>query len=156
MRLFSPVGTKDAYFAGFGWAGKDLKAPDANTVWTADARALTPKTPVTLSWDNGAGQRFKIRLSVDENYMLGVQQTIENGGTAAISARPFGYVSRTLDTKPEASGTLHIGPMGVFNGAANYDVSYTSLSGGSSGFFNSMFGRSSPPDRRISTPLAAG
>ncbi len=53
-----------------------------------------------------------------------------------ISARPFGYVSRTLDTKPEASGTLHIGPMGVFNGAANYDVSYTSLAGGSSGFFN--------------------
>ncbi len=26
------------------------------------ARALTPRTPVTLSWDNGAGQRFKITL----------------------------------------------------------------------------------------------
>jgi YidC/Oxa1 family membrane protein insertase len=145
VRLFSPVGTKDAYFAGFGWSGNGIRTPDANTVWTADGKALTPRTPVTLSWDNGTGQLFKIRLTVDENYMLGVQQTIENRGTAPVSARPFGYVSRTNDTTPEASGTLHIGPMGVFNGAANYDISYASLSGGSSGFFNSMFGRSSPP-----------
>ncbi|MBO9528166.1 MAG: membrane protein insertase YidC, partial [Sphingobium yanoikuyae] len=126
-------------------SGSGIKAPDANAVWTADGKALTPRTPVTLSWDNGAGQRFKIKLAVDENYMLTVQQTVENGGAAPVSVRPYGYVSRTLDTKPEASGTLHIGPMGVFNGAANYDVSYQSLAGGSSGFFNSMFGRSSPP-----------
>ncbi|HEY1124503.1 MAG TPA: membrane protein insertase YidC [Sphingobium sp.] len=145
IRLFSPAGTKDAYFAGFGWSGSGIKAPDANTVWMADGSALTPKTPVTLSWDNGAGQRFRIKLAVDENYMLTVQQTVENGGAAPISVRPYGYVSRTNDTVPEASGTLHIGPMGVFNGAANYDVSYQSLAGGSSGFFNSMFGRSSPP-----------
>jgi len=145
IRLFSPAGTKDAYFAGFGWSGNGIKAPDANAVWTADGKALTPKTPVTLSWDNGAGQRFKIKLAVDENYMLTVQQTVENGGAGAISVRPYGYVSRTNNTVPEASGTLHIGPMGVFNGAANYDVSYQSLAGGSSGFFNSMFGRSSPP-----------
>jgi YidC/Oxa1 family membrane protein insertase len=145
VRLFSPAGTKDAYFAGFGWSGTGIRTPDANALWTADAKTLTPRTPVMLSWDNGAGQRFRIKLAVDENYMLTVQQTIENGGAAAVSARPYGYVSRTLDTKPEASGTLHIGPMGVFNGAANYDVSYASLAGGSGGFFNSIFGRSSPP-----------
>lgn len=148
VRLFSPAGTTDAYFAGFGWSGAGIKAPDANTIWTADGRVLTPKTPVTLSWDNGAGQRFKIRFSVDENYMLSAQQTIENSGTAPVSARAYSFVSRTLDTKPEASGTLHVGPMGVFNGTANYDVSYASLAGGSGGFWNAIFGRSSDPGPR--------
>ncbi|MBO9575906.1 MAG: membrane protein insertase YidC [Sphingobium sp.] len=145
VRLFSPAGTKDAYFAGFGWSGSGFKAPDGETVWTPDRATLTPATPVTLSWDNGQGQRFRIRLSVDKDYMLNVAQTVENTGTAAISARPFGYVSRTLDTKPEASGTIHIGPMGVFNDKAEYGVSYDSLSGGSSGFWNGIFGRSSEP-----------
>ncbi len=145
VRLLSPVGTRDAYFAGFGWNGAGVKTPDANALWTADAKLLTPKTPVTLSWDNGAGQRFRIRFSVDDAYMLTVAQTIENVGAAPISVRTYGYVSRTLDTPPEASGTLHIGPMGVFDGAANYDVSYASLAGGSNGFWNSMFGRSTPP-----------
>ena len=145
VRLLSPVGTKDAYFAGFGWNGIAVKTPDANALWIADGKALTPKTPVTLSWNNDAGQRFKIRFSVDENYMLTVAQTIENVGTAPVGVRTYGYVSRTLDTPPEASGTLHIGPMGVFKNAANYDVSYASLAGGSGGFFNSMFGRSIAP-----------
>ena len=145
VRLLSPAGTKDAYFAGFGWSGTGLKGPDANTVWTPDRATLTPATPVTLSWDNGAGQSFKIKLSVDKDYMLTVAQTVENMGAAPIAVRPYGYVSRTLDTQPEKSGTLHIGPMGVFNGAANYDVSYASLAGQSSGFFNSLFGRSTDP-----------
>ncbi len=145
VRLFSPAGTKDAYFAGFGWSGAGLKAPGADTIWTADGKALTPSTPVTLSWDNGAGQRFRIKFSVDQDYMLTVAQTVENAGTAPVSARAYGFVSRTLDTKPEPSSSIHVGPMGVFNGAANYDVSYATLAGGSSGFFNSLLGRSADP-----------
>ncbi len=61
VRLLSPGGTPDAYFAGFGWTGQGLKVPDDGTVWTAQGSALTPTSPVTLSlgqWQ--AGQRFEI------------------------------------------------------------------------------------------------
>ena len=59
IRLFSPVGTPGAYYASFGWSGPqatDALRPKADTLWTASGGpALTPATPVTLSWDNGHG-----------------------------------------------------------------------------------------------------
>src|SRR5688572_7555420 len=50
VRLFSPSGTRDAYFGGFGWAGQGVRTPDANAVWQASGGRLTPATPVTLRW----------------------------------------------------------------------------------------------------------
>ncbi|MDB5682487.1 MAG: rane protein insertase YidC, partial [Sphingomonas bacterium] len=65
VRLLAPSGTPNAYFAGFGWTGDGAGLPGADTLWTASGNRLTPTTPVTLSWDNGQGQIFRIRLAVD-------------------------------------------------------------------------------------------
>src|SRR5690606_7874849 len=69
VRLFSPSGARDAYFANFGWSGQNLVVPGPDTLWRASGDRLTPDSPVTLSWNNGRGQRFEIRLAVDENYL---------------------------------------------------------------------------------------
>src|SRR3546814_17433833 len=78
VRLFSPSGTKDSYFGGFGWTGDGLKAPDTNTVWAARGDKLTPSTPVTLRWNNGQGQIFEIKLAIDQDYMFTVTQKVTN------------------------------------------------------------------------------
>jgi YidC/Oxa1 family membrane protein insertase len=52
ITLLSPAGTAKSYFAGFGWAGDNVAAPDKNTLWTADKPVLTPGSPVTLTWQN--------------------------------------------------------------------------------------------------------
>lgn len=130
VRIFSPSGTKDAYFAGLGWAGDGLKAPGPETVWTADGKTLTPDTPVTLSWDNGAGQTFRIRLSVDPDYMISATQGIENRGSAPFAAQPYAFVTRRGHSTDPDTWTNHVGPMGVFNGAANYDVGFADLDKG--------------------------
>lgn len=127
VRLFSPSGTKDAYFASFGWSGEGLKLPDANSLWTADRQTLTPATPVTLRWDNGAGQRFVMKLSVDTDYMLTIAQTVENAGTGQIIARPYGLLSHLGISKTPSTWTIHTGPIGVFNNAANYSVNFKTL-----------------------------
>jgi YidC/Oxa1 family membrane protein insertase len=132
IRLFSPSGTQDAFFAGFGWQGEGLKTPDNNTVWTAEGTELTPTSPVTLRWDNGAGQTFEIRYTVDQNYMISAQQKVSNSGAGAIGVKSYGYVSRTGIPHDPDTWTIHIGPMGVFNGAANYDVNYKDLDKGPS------------------------
>jgi YidC/Oxa1 family membrane protein insertase len=130
IRLYSPSGTKDAYFAGFGWQGEGIKTPDANTVWTASGTELTPSSPITLSWNNGAGQSFEIRYSIDENYMISAAQKVSNSGTGAIAVKSYGYVSRAAPSADPDTWTIHVGPMGVFNGAANYDVNYKDLEKG--------------------------
>jgi YidC/Oxa1 family membrane protein insertase len=132
IRLYSPSGTKDAYFAGFGWQGEGVQAPNKDTVWTAQGTALTPTTPVTLSWNNGSGQSFEIRLSVDENYMITAAQKVSNTGAGAVAVKPYSYISRSSIPKDPDTWTIHVGPMGVFNGAANYDVNYKDLDKGPS------------------------
>lgn len=127
IKLFSPGGTREAYFAGFGWAGEGFKAPDASSLWQASGQKLTPATPVTLRWDNGVGQVFEIALSVDENYMISARQSVTNSGTGAVAVRTYGYISRVGHSKDPSTWTIHTGPIGVFNGAANYDIDFTDL-----------------------------
>ena len=132
VRLYSPAGTQDAYFAGFGWQGEGLKTPNKDTVWTAQGSELTPTSPVTLTWNNGVGQTFEIRLSVDENYMITAAQKVSNSGAGTVGVKPYGYISRRSIPKDPDTWTIHIGPMGVFNDAANYDVNYKDLDEGPS------------------------
>jgi YidC/Oxa1 family membrane protein insertase len=127
VRLFGPSGTGEAYFASFGWNGEGVKVPTADTVWTADGDKLTPQTPVTLRWNNGAGQTFVIRVSIDEDYLLTVAQTIENASSNPVAVRNYGLLSRVGHSKDPSTWTIHTGPVGVFNGAANYDVDYDTL-----------------------------
>jgi len=139
IRIFSPSGTKDAYFAGLGWTGQGLRAPDANSVWTAEGTKLTPTTPVTLHWDNGQGQRFTIKYTVDADYMISATQTVQNVGRNVVGVRPYALIARGKATDVN-TWTNHVGPIGVFDGAANYDISYDNLDGNAPGFFASIFG----------------
>ena len=102
VRLLRPVGEEDAYYASFGWAAAEGIAADAvpgpDTLWSLEAgTTLTPETPVTLAWDNGAGQIFRTVISVDDKFMFTFVQTIENTGASAVSARPYGILRRVTE-----------------------------------------------------------
>lgn len=127
VRLFSPSGTPHAYFGSFGWTGQGLAVPDGNSVWQASGARLTPATPVTLSWNNGRGQTFQIVLAVDEAYLFTVEQRVVNRGADAVVARPYALVSRVGVSPDPDPWTAHAGPMGVFNGAADYDNNYSDV-----------------------------
>ncbi len=136
IRLLSPNGTPHAYFAGFGWTGDGVDTPGPNTFWVADSSVLTVDKPVTLSWSNGRGQRFEIGIAIDQDYLFTVTQKLVNGGTGAVAARTFGLVSRAGVSKDPSSWTLHTGPIGVFNGAANYELSFKGLDEAGAGGIN--------------------
>jgi YidC/Oxa1 family membrane protein insertase len=127
VRLLSPGGTQDAYFAQFGWSGEGVALPGPDTVWTADNSRLTPEKPVTLSWNNNRGQLFRLTISVDKNYMFSVQQSVQNAGAGAISVRPYGLVSRVGVSKDPSIWNMHTGPIGVFDGKTDYSVSFKDL-----------------------------
>jgi YidC/Oxa1 family membrane protein insertase len=126
IRLLSPAGAQGAYFAGFGWRTDGLNPPAADAVWTASAPVLRPGQPVTLSSANAQGQQFRITLSVDKDYMFTVQQTVANGGTAPVPVAAYGYVNRGISADPD-SWTIHVGPMSVNNGSAQYGPNWKDL-----------------------------
>ncbi len=99
VRLLRPVGEPGAYFATFGWTateGIDAAAvPGPDTLWSLEAgETLTPATPVTLSWDNGAGQIFRTEIAVDDRFMFTFTQSVENTTATPVAARPYGLLRR--------------------------------------------------------------
>jgi len=128
VRLFSPAGAPGAYFGQFGWTGQGgVAAPDANTMWRASGNRLTPSTPVTLSWSNGQGQIFQIVLSIDEGYLFTAEQRVINRGGGPVAVQPFALVSRVGESPDMDSWTMHVGPVGVFDGAAHYNSNWSDV-----------------------------
>ena len=124
VRMFSPAGTPAEAYAQFGWVGQGVKVPDARTVWQVQGTKLTPQTPVTLTWDNGAGQTFAIEYAIDPFYMLTVKQTVANRGAGTVALRPYGFISRTSRTASQDTWNVHSGPIGNFGGSVNFDSNY--------------------------------
>ena len=94
VTLLSPAGAPDAYYALHGWVpAGDLPSdavPSASTEWTAPEGArLTPDTPLTLTWDNGTGLIFTRVISVDDDFMFTVAQSVENTGDVAVRMFPY-------------------------------------------------------------------
>src|SRR6478735_10549125 len=112
VRLFSPAGTPAQQLAQFGWVGANgaVKLPDARTVWQAEGGPLAPGKPVTLSWDNGEGQQFRIRFTIDQFYMLTAEQTVINHGQGTLAVQPYAFVNRTSRTASTDVWNLHSGP----------------------------------------------
>ncbi len=99
VTFLSPKGEPNAYYALYGWApGAGLTpdaVPGANTVWDIESGdKLTTTAPITLAWDNGAGLTFRRTISVDENYMFSIGQSVENTGAGTVSLAPYGILAR--------------------------------------------------------------
>ncbi|WP_428532160.1 membrane protein insertase YidC [Rhodopila sp.] len=105
VRLLEPRSQDHPYYIQYGWTagpGADIKLPGNDTVWAASAGVLAPGRPVTLSWNNGAGLTFQIVMSVDDNYMFAVDQTVKNATGQPVQLFPWSRIRR--DYKPEVAG----------------------------------------------------
>lgn len=140
VRLLSPLGAPGAYIAQFGWTAQGGAAPDLNTVWTADSNAMTPGHPVTLSTQTADGTRYQIRIAVDDGYLFTVQQSVTNASGRPLAVRPIGLVSRSAQSADHSTWQNHVGPIGVFDGKANYEVNWKNLDQGDTEAFNNTNG----------------
>ncbi len=128
--LLSPSGAPDAYFAEFGWIGpaEAGQLPGPETQWTAAAGAkLTTTSPVTLTYDNGAGLTFSRAIAIDDKYMFTVTDTVANKGTAAVALSPFGRITRVGEPKVAGYWILHEGMIGVFGDTGLKEEKYSAI-----------------------------
>ncbi len=129
----SDTDTVQPYYAVYGWsagAGLDAKAvPDATTPWSLETgTTLSPTTPVTITWDNGAGLIFHRKIEVDDNYMFTVTQSVDNGTGAAVKLAPYGIVLRKGAPKISGTYVLHEGVVRMSDGKLR-EVTYKKLPG---------------------------
>jgi len=131
IELFSPSGTKEPFYAEFGFvpsAGSTVKMPTKDTVWTQEGTgALTPAKPVTLSWNNGQGLTFKRTISIDDKYLFTIKDDVSNVGDAPVTLYPFGLISR--HGVPPVSGyyILHEGLIGVLGDKGLQEYGYKAI-----------------------------
>ncbi|KZE08638.1 MULTISPECIES: membrane protein insertase YidC [Sphingomonas] len=126
VRLLSPSGTADAYFAQFGWSGTGITPPPADALWTASGAKLTPTTPVTLTTQAGS-QRYLMQISVDNDYMFTVRQSIVNTGAQPVQVATYGLLSRRGSPVDKDTMTIQVGPIYEAGNGVKFDVDYKDI-----------------------------
>ncbi len=133
VTLLSPAGSpapNRTFYAQHGWtaASSDVNLPTPQTQWRAESTGpLTPDTPVTLAWDNGAGLIFRRTIEVDDNYMFSITQRVENNTGEPVSLFPYGLISRHGIPPTQGFFILHEGPIGVLGENGLEEFSYSGL-----------------------------
>ena len=124
VTLLSPEGSINAYYSINGWAaasGVDPKeVPGPTTLWSSRSATLTTSSPVTLTWENGKGLSFKRVISIDENFMFNIEQSVSNSGATPVALAPYGQIARHGEP-PNLKGffILHEGLVRMSDGELN-------------------------------------
>ena len=132
ITFLSPAGSPGAMFAEQGFvpaAGSTAKLPTPDTLWTApQGAALGDGKPVTLTWDNGEGLLFTRTISLDDEYVFSITQTVENKSAAPVTLTPYARIVRQ-DT-PQIAGywVFYEGMLGV-SGTSMMEVKYKDAAG---------------------------
>ena len=131
VTLLSPEGSDNAYYGINGWAaasGVDPKeVPGPTTLWSSRSTTLTASSPVTLTWDNGKGLSFKRVISIDENFMFNIEQSVSNSSATPVALAPYGRISRHGEP-PNLKGffILHEGMVRMSDGELN-EINYDKM-----------------------------
>ena len=116
------------YFIEFGWSSPDgIKVPNGKSLWKSSSNILSPDKNITLKWDNGENITFYQDISVDDSFMITVNQRVENNSNNSVTLYPYGLIRRAGEPKTIDFFVLHEGPLGVFDGTLS-EKSYGDLS----------------------------
>ena len=116
--LLNPREAQNGYFVETGWVtnSKNVDVPNAQTVWQIEGNnKLTPNRTVNLVWENDLGIKFQKKISLDNQYLFTIDQSITNSTNNKYNFYPYGQIIR--NTAPEVTNfyILHEGLLGVFD-----------------------------------------
>jgi len=130
ITLLSPEGGPDPYYAELGYLTAETESapalPTTETLWTADSDRLTASKPLTLSWDNGQGLVFKRVISVDDEYLFTVKDSVENKSGRPVTLYSYSRVTRVGHPPSAGYAALHEGFVGVI-GDTGEELTYDKI-----------------------------
>ena len=116
--LLNPKKVEDGYYIETGWAtaNKNINLPNSKTIWTIEGNnKLTPNSPIKLSWTNDQNIKFIKDISIDDQYLFKVNQTIINNSEKTYNFYPYGQIIRNIAPEIIDFFILHEGLIGVFD-----------------------------------------
>lgn len=127
IRLLAPAKDQKGYYGEFGFSPNpalgDLPGP--STVWTlVEGRKLTAQTPVTLKFSNKKGLTFSRKISIDENYMFSIEDSVDNQSGAAVSLQSYGRIARYGEPQTQGIYVLHEGMVGAVGDQGLDEIDY--------------------------------
>ena len=127
IRFLKKINGEQPFFAQFGWSSPDdVQVPNGNTVWESSGNLISPDRSITLRWENDQGIKFLKKISIDENFMIKVEQKVVNSTSNKIKLYPYGLIRRSGEPETTDFFVLHEGPLGVFDGSLT-EKSYSDL-----------------------------
>jgi YidC/Oxa1 family membrane protein insertase len=129
--LAAPEGTRDGLYASLSWTRVDGQLgdlPGPETVWSVISGApLSPAAPLVLGYQAPSGLSFQRQITLDEDYLFTVTDTVSNTSAAAQAVRKVGQVRRFgVPSDLLNNGILHEGTVGVL-GNTLYDLKYSEM-----------------------------
>ncbi len=113
VTLLNPSKVENGYYVETGWAttNKNIDIPNSKTVWEVEGNnKLTPNTPIKLIWSNNQSIKFKKEISIDNQYLFTVKQTITNSSKKTYNFYPYGQIIRNEVPDNTNFFILHEGP----------------------------------------------
>ena len=116
--LLNPRDVGNGYVVETGWASnsKNIDLPNYNTNWSIEENTiLTPTNPITLSWTNDQNIKFSKKISIDNQFLFTVNQSVTNTTSNKYNFYSYGQIIR--NEAPEITNfyILHEGLLGVFD-----------------------------------------
>ena len=116
--LLNPKKAQNGYYVETGWVttNKNIEIPNSKTKWEIEGNnKLKPNSPVKLVWTNDDNIKFEKKISIDNQYLFTVNQTIINNSDKTYNFYTYGQIIR--NEAPEVTNfyILHEGMLGVFD-----------------------------------------
>ena len=116
--LLNPKQSNNGYYVETGWAttNKNIDLPNSKSLWSIEgSNKLTPSSPVILSWTNSQNIKFLKEISIDNQYLFNIKQTIINSSDKTYNFYPYGQIIRNVAPDVTNFYILHEGLIGVFD-----------------------------------------
>ena len=116
--LLNPKKIENGYYVETGWAttNKDINVPNSKSVWKLEGNnKLSPNSPVKISWTNDQNIKFVKDISIDDQYLFKVKQTIINNSEKTYNFYAYGQIIRNIAPDVTDFYILHEGLIGVFD-----------------------------------------
>ena len=141
VELLAPGKTKSSYFAELGWLSLDssIKLPSSDTLWETKDNLVSNDKPAVLTWDNGNGLKFIRKISLDENYLFTITDTVENLSGEDIEVFPYALINRNINNKEQTRSVVHEGMSALIDSTLK-EFKYSDIDAGDSESFDTKEG----------------